>query len=424
MKNPCDFILCWRQNLKARAGGPSKVRKMLTGRALATCARRVLIPGAILITGVRLAGIYAPFEASLVPVDRLVANLERDLAADPKNATTHTNLGRLHGMAYALKTEEVPAGGFKPEDKEKPFFGPNPTLIPYRVKPAPDPPAEARAKEHLAKAIQHYEAALAIDPKSLQARLGYGWMLDQAGDDARAIDEYRRVIEQAWPAEQKVKAVMPSQRFYTQETAEYLIPLLDPAKDAAEIQDLRAKRDQLVRLPRAITPIAIPLDDRTVSPHQILDPLARVRFDADGSGLRREWTWITRDAGWLVYDVRGKGEITSALQWFGNVTFWLFWNNGYDAMRALDDDGDGELAGSELTHLALWHDRNLDGVSDSSEVRPLASHGIVGVSCRYVDGDGIRLAAFSIDGVRLADGRTRPTYDFILRQLTSTLTRK
>ena len=393
-------------------------------RELQTCARYLLLPAVILVAGARLTGIYAPFESSLVPVDRLVANLERELAADPKNASMHTNLARLHGMAYALKSEEVPAGGWKPEDKEKPFFGPNPTLIPYRVKPAPDPAAEARAKEHLAKAIQHYEAALAIDPKSLLARLGYGWMLDQAGDDARAIVEYRRVIEQAWPAEQQIKAAMPSQRFYTQETAGYLIPLLDPRKDAAEIEDLRAKRDQLARLPRAITPIAIPLADGTASLHQILDPLARVRFDADGSGLRREWTWITRDAGWLVYDARGRGEITSALQWFGNVTFWLFWNNGYDAMRALDDDGDGELAGSELNHLAIWHDRNIDGVSDSSEVRSLASHGIVGLSCRYLEGDGMRVEAFSIDGVRLADGRTRPTYDVILRQPASTLTHR
>ncbi len=247
-------------------------------------------------------------------------------------------------------------------------------------------------------------------------------MLDQAGNDARAIAEYRQVIEQAWPAEQKAKAAMPSQRFYTQETAEYLIPLLDPKKDASEIDDLRAKRDQLVRLPRAITPIAIPLDFGAASLNQILDPLARVRFDADGSGIRREWTWITRDAGWLVYDARGKGEITSALQWFGNVTFWLFWKNGYEAMRALDDSGDGVLAGPELDHLAIWHDRNLDGMSDSSEVRPLTSHGIVELSCRYVEGDGVRVAAFSVQGVRLANGRTRPSYDVILRQPAATLT--
>ena len=70
------------------------------------------------------------------------------------------------------------------------------------------------------------------------------------------------------------------------------------------------------------------------------------------------------------------------------MTFWLFWSNGYEPMRALDDNADGELSGAELQHLAIWHDRNRDGVSDAGEVRPLAAHGIVALSCGYVDGDG------------------------------------
>ncbi len=171
-------------------------------------------------------------------------------------------------------------------------------------------------------------------------------------------------------------------------------------------------------LPRAITPIAIPLTD-DVPAHGIVDRLARVRFDADGAGPR-DWTWITPDAGWLVHDADDRGTITSALQWFGNVTFWLFWTNGYEPMRALDDDGDGELAGAELRHLAIWHDRNRDGVSDAGEVRPLATHGIVALSCHYVVGDGTRVAAYSPRGARLSDGRVRPTYDVILNHATST----
>jgi hypothetical protein len=33
----------------------------------------------------------------------------------------------------------------------------------------------------------------------------------------------------------------------------------------------------------------------------------------------------TKDGGWLVYEPKGKGEVTSGLQLFGGVTFWLFW---------------------------------------------------------------------------------------------------
>jgi hypothetical protein len=104
-----------------------------------------------------------------------------------------------------------------------------------------------------------------------------------------------------------------------------------------------------------------------------VDRSARVRFDADGSGLAREWTWLTSDAAWLVYDPKGTGKVDSALQMFGNVSFWRFWQNGYEALRSLDDNGDGQLTGVELAGLALWHDINGSGCSEPGEVRPLSA---------------------------------------------------
>jgi hypothetical protein len=118
-----------------------------------------------------------------------------------------------------------------------------------------------------------------------------------------------------------------------------------------------------------------------------------------------------------VYDAEGKGEIGSALELFGNVTFWLFWENGYHALAALDDNADGEVAGDELRHLAIWHDRDRDGRADPGEVTPVARYGITGLSWRHCDGDGIRFAAVSPAGVRFADGTTRATYDVILRSV-------
>jgi hypothetical protein len=146
-----------------------------------------------------------------------------------------------------------------------------------------------------------------------------------------------------------------------------------------------------------------------------VDLEAEVWFDADGSGRARRWTWIAPSAGWLVYDADGKGEIASALQMFGNVTFWLFWTDGYRALSALDDNGDGELTGRELRYLAVWQDRNGDGVSDKGEVRPVGDLGIVAISCRATAGDGILTAARSASGIRFSDGRVAPTYDVILR---------
>jgi tetratricopeptide (TPR) repeat protein len=287
-------------------------------------------------------------------------------------------------------------------------------LIPYQNRPAQSDEAAAAAKAHLAKALAHYEKALQLDGNSLLARLGYGWMLEQSGDKKRAIEQYRRVIDQAWESEQEKKLRLPGQNFFTREAIDYLIPLLDPSADAAEISELRQRQEALDRLPRAITPIAIPLRDG-MPPEAIHDLSARVRFDADGSGTNRTWSWIGPEAGWLVYDADGSGSITSALQMFGSVSFWLFWENGYDALSALDDNADGDLAGAETRHLAIWKDRNRNGISERHEVASLTEHGIAGLSCRFQDGDGVRFAAISIDGVRLADGRTRPSYDVILR---------
>ena len=91
-------------------------------------------------------------------------------------------------------------------------------------------------------------------------------------------------------------------------------------------------------------------------------------------------------AGWLVYDADGGSCITSALQWFGNVTFWLFWPNRYAALAALDDNHDGELAGGEIAHLAIWRDANMNGVSEPGEVLPLSAHRDRGDRVRFPAG--------------------------------------
>lgn len=104
---------------------------------------------------------------------------------------------------------------------------------------------------------------------------------------------------------------------------------------------------------------------------------------------------------------------------FGSVTFWMFWETGYDALCSLDDNGDGTLAGGELKELALWHDANTNGVSEPGEGRSLDAHGIVSLSCRQVvvPEEDSTVAAYSMEGVRFRDGSTRPTYDLVLRTM-------
>jgi hypothetical protein len=372
-------------------------------------------PAAILAFGLAtMASVWAMYievEIRKVPVSRLVENIERQLRAKPENVKLHLNLARLYAMAYALKVTEHDGVVVGPERLEA-WFGYFPRTIPGSTRPAPSREHQERARADLARAVQKYSEVVSLAPNNFIARLGHAWTLEQSDDTTGAIAEYRKAVELAWPIDSKEDGFFNDP--VTVEAASRLLELLNPTTDARELESLRQKVTEIGRKGRRITPISIPLTPADRPP---LDPSARVLFDADGSGILKRWTWIEKDAGWLVYDADGTGEVTSALDWFGSVTFWLFWSNGYEALRALDDNGDGELRGAELRNLAIWHDRNQNGVSEKGEVRPLAAHGIAALSCAYQLGDGVDVTAYSARGVVFGDGTTRPSYDVILRSV-------
>lgn len=371
-------------------------------RSLSVAALLVFASGAI-------SALFIMEEIRKVPVQRLAQNIERQLADKPDDVELRLNLARLYAMAYALKVTE-----FDARDRQgrlEPFFGHVIPHVPGPVREAQSRESQERARVDLARAIKTYEDVIARAPSNAVAHLGYAWALEQRGDERAAISAYRKAVQHAWPKDRAERAFM--QDPVTMEAVERLKELLDPAADAKELASLLEKEKELRSRARMVTPIAIPLEGDFAQPP--VDPEARVVFDADGSGLPRRWTWISPGAGWLVYDADGGRRITSALQWFGSVTFWLFWENGYHALAALDDDGDGELRGPELSHLAIWQDRNQDGVSEPGEVKPLSAHRIVALSCRYERGSDEWLAAYAPKGVTFADGSARPTFDVILR---------
>ncbi len=160
----------------------------------------------------------------------------------------------------------------------------------------------------------------------------------------------------------------------------------------------------------AITPIVLALDCRR-SLREMLAETTTVEFDLDGDGIVELWPWVKPNTGFLVWDHDGSGTVTSGQQLFGSVTWWMFFDDGYAALDALDDNRDGWIREAERCGLAVWFDRNSNGISDAGEIRSLESHGIAALAVRATTiEEGCPAAPV---GLVLEDGTALPTYDWI-----------
>lgn len=373
-------------------------------RALVVCVA-LLLP----LSWAPLRAIYIQPILEATPIARLIANLTRQVQQAPSDGQAHWALARAHAMAASDPARIVQVT----KDGGRVWLGHEPRYVPFEPVPATSAATGRETRTHLELAITHHRRALALMPGNGAVRLGLAWCLQQAGRTDDAIGEYRAAIAAAWPDEGRTSVVGLGGHTIVAEAAGYLMPLLDPVRDAREIATLRTRVAELGRLPVPITPIVVDLDD-TRDARALLDERARVSFDLDGRGRARSWDWVTPRAAWLVWDPRQTGRITSGTQLFGAVTFLMAWTTGYDALAALDDDDDGWLTGPELQGVALWRDADGNATSDAGEVRPVQQHGIVAIATRGLPGDGGRVAARAPVGVRLADGSTRPTVDLVL----------
>jgi hypothetical protein len=353
-------------------------------------------------------GRFVGVDVERVPVARLIENLQQIAKDNPTSVEAQLNLGRAHGMAYAQKSD--------PLTVPKAYHGMEPPAVSFgEVTTTADATLGAAAQAHLEAALKAYRQASELDKDNLVIHLGLAWLTEQAGRKDDAVKQYRTIAAEAWEKEKGLTMLGLGGQTLTGEVASYLVPLLDAEKDKREIETLKDHVATLGKLPYPVTPIAVPLADGLTAA-DLEAPDARVTFDVDGSGLGREWSWITPKAAWLVSDPRRDGKINSGRQLFGNVTFWMFWNNGYAPLAALDDNRDGILTGNELADLALWRDANGNGVAEPAEVKPLSAYGIVALSYKWQTlNDQPDQIAFSPNGVVFQDGKTRPTFDLVLK---------
>lgn len=184
--------------------------------------------------------------------------------------------------------------------------------------------------------------------------------------------------------------------------------------DAQEtIAAIKANLATLGALPLGpITPVVFSLDGG-ISLADLLAPARVVQFDLDGDGVVERRPWVRSTTGFLAWDGNGDGRITSGRELFGSVTWWLLFPNGYRALDLLDDNRDGCLSGTEFRGLSVWFDRNSNGTSDAGEVVSTDRLGIAAISTRPTGWDGE--SPMHAAGIRLKDGRTVPSYDWIAR---------
>lgn len=365
-----------------------------------------------------------------VPVDRLLKNMEAKLEKD-KSAENYYSLARIHYLAFHLLKDEIPA--YEDRDQKGDFH----TATGYFAGPRArsGPMDEGVAAKHAVDALKNFNTVMQLTPDDALCQLGIASLYDEFlawKEDYHVKDspaELNISQQDVWNAYAKAFTMgmkkdtnfkeMPLaglEEIVSYGAATGLVNLsktLPPStkKDKELLAEAVAAIKKFQSLPvEMVTPVVF-----SFQPEEhltgLLEPTHFVDFDLRGYGLKERWPWVKPELGFLVWDPAHSGAITSARQLFGSYTFQLFWKTGYDALAALDDNGDGQLAGAELKGISVWFDRNGDGKSTPDEVTPVEELGIVSISTRQESQDGIHPT--NPRGITLNDGRILRSWDWI-----------
>jgi hypothetical protein len=393
-------------------GGPTPMPRggrLTIGRRISSCHH--ILRTSILLSAVAVIAPAKPAMRTNAPVERLVSNMSDYVKAHPRDADGYYILGRIHYTAFALNATEIPSN----QESESNVHPGRPA---GQTRDAAAIPEEQRAT-HLKEALRLLKRAVALDPKNGLYELGLACVLEDGRRDwreeaiAHYLSAYRLSIGEDQQRTRKPLNGLHSLVSY--EAGNSYVQLVKERgikdSEAAAVKEIEEKTAAMEKLPRGpVSPIVLSLSSGARL-DDLLAPALRIHFDLDGTGRDQTYSWLRPDAALLVWDPEHTGRITSGRQLFGNVTWWMFWENGYRALAALDDDRDGWLKGPELAGLALWFDHNQNGIADPGEVIPIEEAGVEALAVRADGWYGT--SPMNARGVRLRDGRVLPTWDWL-----------
>ena len=111
---------------------------------------------------------------------------------------------------------------------------------------------------------------------------------------------------------------------------------------------------------------------------QTLAQSSGVQFDLLADGRPVQSGWVSPQDGLLALDRNHDGRITDGSELFGSSTQLADGNraaDGYEALRELDSNGDGMISSADaaFADLRVWVDTNSNALSETGELRSLAS---------------------------------------------------
>ena len=107
-------------------------------------------------------------------------------------------------------------------------------------------------------------------------------------------------------------------------------------------------------------------------------------FDLTGIAASVATDWVGSATPWLALDRNGNGAIDDGRELFGSMTELPDGQrapNGFVALSALDDDGDGQITARDASfaRLLVWRDVDQDRRSSPGEIESAAAAGLVAI---------------------------------------------